>query len=501
MDDPPSLKHMYDQLGYFDQYSASVLLFVVITTVTLVIVAYCFVMANAQPIIDDWPNQRCKPYILPIAGWITRPEGVSAGDYTAENFTYCTQSILSNIGGYAIEPLTYVTHSLQSVANNVQDAIQSSRAMFDKVRTSMQSVSQEIMGRLMNVMVPLIQMIASVKDMTSKIQGSMTAGVYTLLGSYFTFKSLLGAIAQFIISILVALSVMIAMFWAVPFTWGAAIANTSIFVAISIPLAIILSFMSKVMHIDGGFKIPKIKCFDASTPIPMANGTTVPISEVRVGHTMANGDKITAKIKVITEGSVMYRLGELIVSDSHKVQHEGRWIPVRFHPEAVRLKGYKEPYLYCLNTSSKQLCLGGYVFTDWDELYDDSLTHVMRNAEVDRLDDLHCKLDTGFHPDTPVILSNKEVRTISTVSIRDCLAKGGMVYGVVEIDGEDVAEYGVYSLANCCLVEGALPAMSSSLELSKPKREKLYHLLTTQRRFYLGSVAFPDYNHAIDRFV
>ena len=127
-----NIKKMYEKLNYFDQYGGSVILYIIITLVLIILMSYCFIMINAQPIIDDWPNQRCKPNIIPVAGFITRPEGVSATDYTYQNFTYCTQNILSNISGMALEPLTIVTNLLNSMAQQVESDIQSIRDMFDK---------------------------------------------------------------------------------------------------------------------------------------------------------------------------------------------------------------------------------------------------------------------------------------------------------------------------------------------------------------------------------
>ena len=99
MDDPGlhKLKKMYEKLNYFDQYGGSVILFIIITILIILFASYCKIMANTQPIIDDWPNQRCKPSIIPFAGLITHPDGVSASEYTHQNFTYCTQNILSSI--------------------------------------------------------------------------------------------------------------------------------------------------------------------------------------------------------------------------------------------------------------------------------------------------------------------------------------------------------------------------------------------------------------------
>jgi hypothetical protein len=99
-----NIKKMYEKAGYFDQYGGSVILLVIITIVLIILITYCFAMINAQPIIDDWANQRCKPNIMPIAGFITHPEGISASEYTKQNFTYCTQNILSSITGTALQP-------------------------------------------------------------------------------------------------------------------------------------------------------------------------------------------------------------------------------------------------------------------------------------------------------------------------------------------------------------------------------------------------------------
>jgi hypothetical protein len=381
MDNPNGLeniKQMYEKLTYFDQYGASVIMLIIITILLICVISYSYAMINAQPIIDDWPNQRCKPQYLPIAGFITHPEGVSATEYTAQNFTYCTQNILSNITGTAVQPLTFVTKSIQGLVENIKDSLNSIRAMFDKVRTFFQSIAQEIMGRIMNIMIPLQEIIISTKDLIGKIQGTMTGGLFTLLGSYYTLKSMLGAIAQFIVTILVALSVIIAVLWAVPFTWGAAAVQTGIFLAISIPMTIILAFMSDKMQIKG-YKIPKIKCFDKNTQIVMNDGSNKTIENIIVGDILLDNNIVTGKMVLETEGSIMYNLDDIIVSNSHIVKYLNKWIPVSEHPNANRCE-YIEPYLYCLNTSSKTININNHIFSDWDEIFEEDIKNIQNNS-------------------------------------------------------------------------------------------------------------------------
>jgi hypothetical protein len=498
-----NITKMYDKQNYFDQYGGSVILFIIITIIVILLVSYFHTMINIQPIIDDWPNQRCNPSIIPFAGLITHPEGVSATEYTQQNFAFCTQNILSNITGTAVEPLTYTTNALQKIADTINQSIQSIRAMFDKVRTSMQDVSEEIMGRLMNIMSPLMQIIISFKDLIGKIQGSMTAGLFTLLGSYYTLKSLMGAIAQFIITILITLSVMVAAFWAFPFTWGAAIANTAIFVAIAIPMAIILAFMTDVLHVKAGYKIPKIKCFDKDTLITMNDGTQKKIIDIQTGDILSNNNVVTAKFKVTTEGSDIYELDDIIVSDSHIVKYNNIWIPVSKHPYAVKCESYNEPFLYCLNTSNKIIKINNYIFTDWDEIYEESLDRVLNNKliPIKTRKDIHKYLDWGFEESTMVKLANGEYKEINKICINDVLENGEIVYGVVEIDGLDIAENVLYNLGENILVEGYVPDSSIYRQPIPSTNQNLYHLLTDKKTFKLGNMIIPDYNAAIDRFL
>ena len=494
------IKKMYDKLTYFDQYGGSFILFIIITLIIIILISYFHTMINIQPIIDDWPNQRCNPIYLPFAGLITRPEGVSVTDYTSENFTYCNQNILSSISGFALQPLTLITKSLQSVANIVKSEIQSIRAMFDKIRSSMQGISEEIMGRLMNIMIPIMQIIISFKDLVSKIQGTMTAGLFTLLGGYYALKALMGAIAQFIISILIALAIMIAAFWIVPFTWGAAIANTVIFIAIAIPMSIILAFMVDVLKVDTNLSIPKVKCFDKNTLIRMNNGIEKKISQIEPGEILSNNNIVTAKIKVEREGSTMYFLNNVLVSDSHIVKFNNNWIRVGEHPNACVYTSYNEDFLYCLNTSKKIIEINNTIFTDWDEIYDETLNKVLNKSQLTK-ECIHKHLDCGFDGNTKIVLKDKLSHSLNKIKINDILENGEKVYGIVELDGKLIAEQYKYNLGENKFIEGY------SLDFNYPKTKiinkynKLYHLLTDRGTFKIQNTIIKDYNAAIDRFL
>jgi len=537
-----NIKKMYENLTYFDQYGLSLILFIIITILLMVFFGSCIALGNIQSIQQDWANQRCKPYIIPIAGFINKPENMSFNDFTSQNFNYCAQNILKGVTGIAVEPISFLTNNVTKVVNYVKEAINDIRALTSKTRNFFITVVEEIMGRLLNVIIPLQQIIIKFKDFSAKVQGTMTAGLFTLLGAYFSLKSLLGVIVKFIVTVLIVMVAMIAVFWLFPFTWGTAIAGTAVFVAVSIPFALLLTFMSNVLGISTGLsipklkKIPKLKCFDKNTKIIMNNGTHKTISELQVGENLRGNHLVTAKIVVETNGSIMYHLNGVIVSDSHIVKYNDTWVRVDEHPLAVKIDQYNEPYLYCINTENKIIEINGNVFTDWDEIYDDelekiknvkiknvifnsnkTLNYTMDDLLVNNLD-IHRYLDGGFEKNTEIKLKNGITKNIKNVSIGDVLENGERVYGCVEIDGKNLLEQAVYNLAKNRFASGGSNlnicdktiGFTSTLDLDKKYKkckkdietdDKLYHLLTDSQTFLINGIKFYDYNSCIELFL
>jgi hypothetical protein len=372
------------------------------------------------------------------------------------------------------------------------------------------------MGRLMNIMIPIQQIIIGMKDLFSKIQAILTAGLYTMFGSYLTLQALMGAIVQFIIIILlIILGTILALTALLPIPIiGEIVApilavDIGIFIAIAIPTVIIAIFVNEVLGISTS-PVPTL-CFDKNTEFIMKDSSKKLIEILEVGDILENGDVITAKIKVNTDKSEMFKLNDVIVSGNHTVFYDKRWIPVSKHPCSTKIEKYLEPYLYCLNTSSKKIIINNTIFCDWDELYGDKLDELMFAPEV-----IHNVMDGGFISSTLVNLKNGLKKKICDIVIGDILKGGIKVYGIVEINGSDLYNQYIYNLGNMRSFEGGINlnildkngAYISTLDIDdkykierKIKENKLYHLLTDKKSFYVNSTLFYDYNHCIDLFL
>lgn len=528
--DNPGLKKlitMYENLNYLDQYGGSIVILIFVSIIIFLFVSFCISKSNSQLLIDDWPNQRCSPAVIPFAGFITHPEGVSSFEYTQQNFTYCTQQILTSITAPIVSPLVYITSILNTISGSIVGSIQAIREMFLVIREAVMSFVNAIISRLVNIMIPLQQIILGGKDILNKMMGVMTTIMFSMLGAYYSLKSLLGAVAQFISNTLIALAIVIATLWALAafppaaaFSVPTAIAFSVVFLLTSIPFAVMLIMMKVILNVEG-YPIPKLKCFDKNTQIVMNDGSKKPIPDIKVGEILCDNNEVTAIICVETEGSVMYWLHGILVSDSHIVNYRDKWLPVSKHPDAIKCVEYNEPYLYCLNTTNKTIVINNITFTDWDEIYSSDteyknsfLSKIFTDIKSSGLEVIHENLDGGFEESTPVKLANGEYRKIKEVKIGDKLVNGEKVYGIVEINGANVDRQYKFILGeniieggpNLVFYDSEKSKNSSTLEVTtkfkvEKKHRKLYHLLTDKKTFTICNIQFCDYNAAIDIFL
>ena len=535
------INEMYTDLTYFDQYGGSVFVFIVLITMLFLIFAYMTVMKNVQPIKDDWVNQRCKPQVIPFAGLINKPDDMSVIDFTGKNFSECIQNILISITGTAIQPITYITHTISELINLILGVLQHIRALVSSIKSNLTKIAVEIMGRIGNIMVPLQQIIIAVVDSMEKIKGILTAGLYTILVTYYVLKALLGAIVQFIITILIVLAALVFAMWIIPFTWPIAMTMTIIFISISVPLAIIVVFFTQVLHVQVDMSIPGVPsrpavCFDKNTIIKMENGTSKSIYDITVGEKLYNNGFVTSKMKLDARHSQMYTLHGIIVSSSHMVKLNDNMIFVSNHPDAVIIQEYKEPYIYCLNTSTKEIIIESpitknmFIFYDWDELSKNDISSIfekhnnnyyLTNNAHNKLEaitpNLHKYFDGGFSKNTMITLSGGVTqKEIKDIKVGDVLQNNEYVYGIVEIDGDSVESQYEYNLGpfkkfeggpNLTIcdtkinIESSLGLIQSGRCFKTEKQPKLYHLLTNTQTFHVGELKFYDYNSSIELFL
>ena len=516
------INNLYNKSTFLEKYGLDVWTVIIVCLIFFSLSSYFYILNNIEPIKADWENQRCNPAVMPFAGFINKGANESNLEFTGKNFTGCVQSILTSVIAYAFQPIYYIVKTLTGSLSELVTAMNSMRAMFDKIRTSIKDFSTETMGRTLNITMPIVQFIIIIKDMGAKMVGTLTGSLFTLYGSYLTLQSLFAFILQLITTILYILAgtiagLIIANVFALGALSGAITLNTALMIAILIPTIMIQMFMSDVLKLSSE-SLPSVpSCFSGDTLIELKmqlNKKT--IEKIEVGDVLKGGEIVTAVMKFSSKGQAVYKVKGVKVTGEHRIFHDTLgWIKVKNHPDSVLITDFEEPFVYCLGTNKKTFKIGEQLYSDWDDIDE----RVFRNlkkfcSEIYSYKDIHTYLDNGIMGSSLVKLNTGENIPIVDVKIDDVLANDVKVLGVIKIDASDVR--GVYDYkytnknktisgfnVNVCLGKIEIETNGIGIETNEIEdhREKhLYQLLTDKGYFIVNDITIRDYNYGIDKY-
>ena len=298
----------------------NILLIIFVTLWTIFLFYVPILLGFINNIKNNWPEYRCSPSILPIAGYINQGTAPTAADATSQNFTYCTQNILSNFMGYLLEPLSYLTSGLTDLGSELVVNLGSIRGVVDYVRTSVTNIAEGIYGMFINIFIQFIKIVALLKDALARIVGTAMVIYHIITGSVSTTISGGNSLNTFIHN-----------------PWQA------------------------------------VFCFHPDTILKKKNGELCKISEVSLGDILDGNSEVIIILKIKNNtNNELYKLkntndnSDIIVSGSHLIHSKNGYIEVKNHPKAIKTDIYHKE-LYCLITSNQKIKIGKYYFHDWED--------------------------------------------------------------------------------------------------------------------------------------
>ena len=530
------VNNLYNKKGFIEKYGTDVWITVIIFLIFFISTSYYYIFNNIQPIIADWDNQKCNPSVMPFAGLINKSADMTAFEFTGNNFTGCIQTILKTVTADAFKPVYYIMHTFTEMFNELSKALVGVRAMFNKIRESIKTFSKDVMNRILNIMMPIIQFVINMKDMLAKTNGVLAGTVYTLFSVYYTLKSSLGAAIDFIVDMLWILMGMIAgllILSGIPIigipAGIAVIPLMAIFIAVLIPLILIQIATSEVLDMSPQI-LPGIPgCFSKNTKISKFDNEhntyiDVNISDIEIGDNLDDDTHVTGVIKFSSDNQKIYNLYDVIVTGEHRVLHNTMgWIKVKNHPDSIPINDFKEPFVYCLITNTKTFKIEDIVYSDWDDIDDKVMRDIKMNCnfipENFKKEDIHYYLDNGLHGDTTIYMENYNSVKLENIQVNDVLIGGVKVLGKVKIDAIDTR--GVYNLNKLnklnkynsisCELTGSPNIeldddhlgnyINSNITDDKIENVSfLYQLITNTGYFYINGLKIRDYNFGIDKY-
>ena len=489
--------NIYGDPSYFQENKHVIITCIFYTFLLIGICSYIYYLTNIEGIKNNWVENRCKMTIIPFAGWINAPEGMSSSEYTSQNFTFCIQNMITTFTKYLLLPIEFIISIITAFFTLLAQSVNNIRDRINLIKQTVKNLVNEIYNRFANVIIPFNIIFAKFDDMMGKIKGILAAMMYSILGVYYTIKSTLGVILDFIIAIMVTITVLLvglitaagivaATAWINPFAavmlpilMAKISAYVVLFLSISIPSLIVMVFCVSYLKMQSRSFPSLPTCFDKSVDIRMSDNTLKNIYYIKPGDVLYDNNKVEAIMMCsMTTQQSIFSLNNDLVTSYHRVSYdidEPKWIYVKDHPDSIERKLYSPEVVYCLNTSNKNIITPTNEYLDWDDI------DIINNDDkddiyVENFSDNHLPIKTryGFQWDTLIISINHTLKPIYKIKIGDILYLDYKVIGIVLISRDNDT--------NTYITEKSL--WEENVEDYRDKYN--FHLITSSGLFYIS---------------
>jgi len=249
MDVDSKITSMYENVSYLGMYGIDVVYTILIFAITLAIVSYSTYTAVIRELQDNWNKHKCSPVIIPFAGIIMPKPGQTTMETTFENFNYCIQQDITASFGFIMMPFEFVLYLTIIFLDATLESIKVMIETLSWIKNQIGEIFEQFYNKIVNFIIPLIEMLVYMRDMLGKINGIITTALYTIMNIYNLTVSGVVNILTILVNLLIGLIVtLVAMILA-----AFALYMIPIF---GIPLGVALQFI--VMGIVFGVLVPAL---------------------------------------------------------------------------------------------------------------------------------------------------------------------------------------------------------------------------------------------------
>lgn len=276
------IKELYKP-GFFNKYGTDLFIAIITVVAFILTISYFIVDMQMKSIKRNWSTERCKPLIMPFAGFINAGQDESKSEYASQNFSYCTSQLFTYVFEKVISSMYYIVDVIVNIFKSMLESIQAIRIFFNNLREQFLKIVIQTMHSIMNFVIPFIRILVSMRDLMNKLEGIFLSVIYMCTSAYLALKSFIGSLLTLSIIIIcvmlilmIIMWVLVAVFWTivplVPFhppVLAAAITFTLTFILIIVPFCIVAAFAGMVFQVNT--TVPKVKNKKAREEIAKAS--------------------------------------------------------------------------------------------------------------------------------------------------------------------------------------------------------------------------------------
>ena len=409
---------------------------------------------------SDWKNQRCKPHGMLAAGIPgVRPKGVSA----SQNYKECQLGMFQGFFNTFMAPVTAIITVITDLITEIVNTINNLRLMISHVRDGLENAIGSITSKIYNLSVRIAWLFKQIITIVGNIFNVFVDLFDILLYAFYTLSTI----------------------------WNGSIGA-----------------------------IMRMICFDPDTYID-TNNKAVKIIDIKVGDILKNNNEVIGIIKLSSNGVEMYNYNGTIVSGSHLINENGKWLRVEDSHMSYKIK-YNKKYIYCLSTSNARLSIKNQIYADYIETTNKNTLNYMFNLILNNLNSRRDLTQNNIRTDETLyqwgVCGNTLIKTLTgEKKIKDCKIgdilsktdnfKCNKIHGVVKFKIPDYIKQPIYNYKGLFCTGSMIiyennewiPVFNSKYALKVKKTPKyMYNIFTTTNKFYSNDILCCDFEQTSD---
>jgi hypothetical protein len=305
---------------------SDIILYIIVFMTIIVLIKSKY---NKEKYINNWDENKCKPYILPISGFLKKDGSQTVMEATILNFNGCFWAMIKGYFNILIKPIIYILDIIKLLLSNLTKSIDVIRAQLKIMRNMILGIVMKMMKRLEHIMEAATFSYSKINEVTKR-QLAVYQNIMYLMQ---TVAVTMAGFGNGTMGKIIDMTSWAA--WTLPiFTLG--------------PLGAIFPAMAFCFHPDTIINKTKIKDIGLGTKL---NEDSIVISKLQFS---------------VPKNMVVYNHNNIIVSGWHYVYENNEWIKVcdSIHSKEINLD---TDVLYTLNTSNNIINIDGNQYRDFDE--------------------------------------------------------------------------------------------------------------------------------------
>ena len=149
-------------------YGSSITTILIYILIFFILYSGLIVKYKKEDIIKNWENERCKPYILPISGWVKTDQGSSVLKSTVDNFTGCLWQRIKIVFAVLIKPMTYIIDIFKNLLKDFTGMIDKIRMQIKIMRNMIFAIVMKMMKKIENIISATIMTFGKLNNMMKR---------------------------------------------------------------------------------------------------------------------------------------------------------------------------------------------------------------------------------------------------------------------------------------------------------------------------------------------